>query len=123
MIIYRVEDNYGQGPYGDNDIPLRTLDKVRCTSRCPGASREGEPFWLLEKCAMAGTKVEHSSAYRFGFSSISQLSTWFTPEVLEEIFELGFRISRYNVDPDKVYQSKTQLCFYSSTAVWLGYVL
>ena len=122
MIIYRVENNAAHGPYGD-DVPLTTIDKFASTVRCPGANQKGEPFWLLEHCQLMGLKAGKRYEYKFGFSSIAQLSTWFTPEVLEELFELGFRISRYNVDPDKVYQSKTQLCFYSSTAVWLGYVL
>lgn len=102
-VVFRVEDAEGYGPYrgasmelldahnGDpKNHPTRWNDK--------GLKHRSDTFWP-------------DGAVRFGFQSMRRMCEWFTPEELNALFEMGFRIAIYKMPQDAAAHGDKQTIF------------
>jgi hypothetical protein len=97
MIVYRVENKNGVGPYdGTSDGSLwQTRDHVEPSH--PGPKDDGIDF-------------ERGEDY-CGFASFEQLRDWFESEELVMLRKLGFRVRRISVPRSRVKFGKKQVVF------------
>lgn len=115
MMIYRVEDHEGYGPYctpNYNDDDYRNIVAVSMTS----ASFERHPVPTEDGIDKEAFTDEHY----FGFESIESLSSWF-PGLVQNVGKLtSWRISTYEVDPAYVLVGYSQVVFKRSMATKRG---
>jgi len=97
MIVYRIENKKGRGPYdGARDWSLwQTRDHVEPTH--PGPKDDGIDF--------------ESGVDYCGFSSFKKLRDWFESEELVRLRRLGFRVRRISVPRSKIKVGKKQVVF------------
>lgn len=102
MIIYRVENKDGDGPY----IKGFTLmwDNSR-QSRETNPSPQEDPT-LANAIASQGINV---SQFRFGFKTLEQLEQWFSAEELARLKALGFEVKQ--VQAQLVIEGDSQILF------------
>jgi hypothetical protein len=110
MIIYRVEDCEGGGPYNGKrkDAVRDALPHLFCGfDECP--DRHPMPHADIPNW-------DRYSGYHFGFASFDQLAAWFTPGERDTLRGLGFGIAVYAVPADYVMQGGRQAAFWRSKA-------
>jgi hypothetical protein len=97
MIVYRVENKNGVGPYDGTGIwsLWQTRDHVEPSH--PGPKDDGIDF--------------KSGEYICGFASYRKLRDWFEAEELVALRKLGFRVRRIRVPRSKVKFGKKQVVF------------
>ena len=101
MIVYRVENERGCGPYGYGgwqDEPHNHMNGRPAPQNCEVMSSE----W-----------AKHSNGqYYFGFESLVHLYAWFTPTEIRALSSLGFAIVTIEVDRADVVFGSNQVAFY-----------
>lgn len=98
MIVYRVQDRHGRGPYNAPDAPKWVL-------RHNGDPRRPGP-WSDKKLARYGNIKDDDF---FGFASVNQLLKWFTKTELKLLHHAGFNVVR--IDGEIVARSSHQVLF------------
>ena len=93
MIVYRVEDSKGLGPYrhrtlGDDIDDI--LDGHSCCDKHPHPTRDAG----LEHFDMWSLTGRH----RFGFKSLRDLRNWFDDGCLDLLRNYGYRVVAYDVN-------------------------
>lgn len=103
MLIFRVEDKCGNGPYrrGDNLASL-LANKHNGDSSHPTPILDG---------------IENRQNYFCGFKDLDQLFNWFNPYT-EILKKAGFAVSVYEIDKEYVLEGNYQVCFRRS----FGYI-
>lgn len=114
MMIYRVEDHEGYGPYctpNPNDEYWSVIN----------VSMNSAPFTKHPVPTEDGISEDaFTSEYFFGFDSIESLSDWF-PGLVQNIGNLSlWRISTYEIDPAYVLVGYSQVVFKRSVATKKG---
>lgn len=112
MIILRVEDVHGQGPY--HDIELDSCHA--CTMRAYGLFEKTTPDndpKLKEALLEKNVWPQHGSPFLFGFDCQNQLHAWFSPLVLQKLSVLGFYLVEIEVPRIDVFFGTTQ-CVYDA---------
>ncbi len=102
MIIYRVEDEKGGGPYNGERGSMDLLWSIR-------SSRTYQPGPLDDI-----PDFKHNRNYRFGFSSMKQLEGWFDPRFFGALAGHGFYIALYDV-PESGAKCGGHQCAFNST--------
>lgn len=101
MIVYRVENENGRGPYStSHDFRHDLIDAHNYSRRHPTPnfpSLDAETIWLC------------------GFASQESLNEWFNGW-LEKLTSVGFRVVRYDVPDEFVKNSDIQLIFQKDKA-------
>jgi len=125
MIVKRVENKSGEGPYqgiemdewvlsnhGDNNHPNRFEDRFST--------------YLLEKRCKVNLLLKDNYSniddYYFGFELKRNLNNWFSKKELKNLKGLGFHVVKYEISTKYVLQgkSKKQIMFLKSKAIKLG---
>ena len=117
MRIYRVEDLEGEGPYGDDDSWCSTpkmFERHHRSSRTPSPDRDGMYLPLSMEVRLEGGIPRWTVTSHFGFRTLKQLRSWFTPAARRSLSECGYVISVYEAPDEYVYLGNRQLVF------WLG---
>ena len=106
-MIYRIENNTGIGPYSVLGDGWTEEPHFVETGRPHPILDDGplKTFWCTQEFSM---KLDYLF-FKFGFSTISQLTRWFTTNELFKLNELGFSVAVYN--SDTVYESSKQCAF------------
>ena len=92
MIIYRIEDKNGEGPYhGDIDSSLWRKEKHCYETGRPIPSKDGVNGFDFYK-------TFNADKHLFGFSSMKQLKEWFCDEEIEKLYEFGYNIYEFEID-------------------------
>jgi hypothetical protein len=100
MLVYRIQDSCGAGPY----TSTRMIDHIHIhhneiahdpDSRVPAPEREGLGYVR--------------SYHRFGFTSLEQLDRWFTPEEQAALYREGFELVVFNL-PDHTVELGQHQC-------------
>jgi hypothetical protein len=124
MIVYRVENRMGTGPYS-RCINLPSYLTV--PERHPTPSQDGLSSWYN------GTDYAKMNEYYFGFESLEQLKSWFTGAFEEEFSEHNYNmgegesskyaygISCYDVPDEDVEIGDSQLVFLRDNAQLLRF--
>ena len=99
MIVYRVENADGRGPYVGNPVP--EMDDA-ANDRQPMAWQDGLSEWWNDGKA---------NAYRYGFRTLEQIKSWFLPDQLTILARHGFRVTEYEVPQSHVLSGKKQVVF------------
>jgi hypothetical protein len=114
MIVYRVEDVHGKGPYCN-------------TWKC---CYEGKDIFKKDLCR-DHDDIEHPSPvedniilhnkYIFAFASIKSLKNWFDEKWRNILNEAGFFIRVYDVPSDFVKNGSTkkQICFLKEESIFI----
>lgn len=104
MVIYRIENAAGKGPYFGE--PTDWCETFHCEMNGqPGPNDDQgiKGFW--------NSSPAHKQ-YRFGFESMAQLNTWFTPKELKALKRLGYKIVKIKeTDCAKVVRGDKQVIF------------
>lgn len=106
MLVYRVENIVGCGPYTSISIKkTKDLTKKLCEKH------NGSPQHPCSWSDIPGffEKVE-SKDYRHGFLSIGQLKTWFRG-FEQDLKDNGFFISTYEVPSESVFIGSRQVVY------------
>ena len=109
MLIYRIENAEGKGPY------MSVGQSAFATEYHNEGSGRPEPEYDF-----APTKWEKAHKYKwvFGFSTLDQLSKWFNLKERKKLNELGFKVALYEAP---VYEaSRYQAMFDPQCAVKTG---
>ena len=105
MIVYRIENQHGVGPYrgfdGVQDREWQTEQVV--DDRCPSPWTDFGDLWQ-------NTPATTRHTHFFGFLKLSQLKMWFQDAERERLRALGYRIVRLDV-PRVVFYSLKQCAF------------
>ena len=101
MLIYRIENKRGQGPYcskhKDQYLRCWLCDRHSDIEKHPSPDEDGIYEWKrVHKC---------------GFSSLRKLKAWFNKEELKALYEAKFDIVRYEVDKKDVLVGQKQVMF------------
>jgi len=113
MLVYRVEDEWGNGPYTrpDSNLILVFGAGTHCDERHPTNTSEG---------------ILHCFSWRCGFDSLSKVYDWFGDVYRDWLEDNGFMISVYYIEEEyfengeikpNVSRGKIQLCFNRDKAV------
>lgn len=125
MLVYRVEDPKGMGPYSQEDADERsTITAVRF--RVMHNNSENHPALMDDEILIKKVinskerfgKVAYpyvTSTALFGFISLSSFNAWFG-EHRDMLREGGFKISVFEVPADDVIYSEKQAMFISERA-------
>lgn len=112
MIVYRVENASGVGPYhGSMWHPSRHQNKLT----------HPNPMWDEGMCEEWARRVGgmYGSQYVFGFKSMEQLHEWFNAEELEHVREYKYDIVAFEVAETDVIMGERQLAFVRASAQML----
>lgn len=115
MIVYRIEDSKGRGPYRRNDVKhvLPGWDACDFNYRhpCPMDDHGLREWWLD-----LGHGMQRES-YVCGFRDIKQLVDWFhKQEWMDRLQEAGYSLTTYEVDAQTVQFGDSQLMFVQGDA-------
>lgn len=92
MLMYRIEDEYGNGAYSASvDVVYGALDGENCINRHPNPYNDDglSPYW---------SSLESSYEWLFGFSSLAQYARWFYLEHGRQwMAEHGLKLKVYSV--------------------------
>jgi hypothetical protein len=109
MIVYRIEDNYDNGPFHSGFSSTLSPEKQRAwyehTSKLPTLRGEVPEF-----------RYSDYPGYISGVPSLDLLDKWFKP-FYNVLGRRGHVISKYDVDECFVISSKLQLVFQRDSAV------
>ena len=101
MLIYRIENKRGQGPYCSKhkDQALRNwlCSRHFDAEKHPAPDDDGIDDW--------------TRSHKCGFSSLKKLKAWFNTEELNVLYEAKFDIVKYEVDKKDVLVGKKQVMF------------
>jgi hypothetical protein len=98
MIVYRVENKRGEGPYTRRrKVSDWLCDRHVDIEKHPSLVEDGIYEW--------------KRAHKCGFSSLKKLKAWFDKEELKALYEAKFDIVRYEVDKKDVLVGKKQVMF------------
>ncbi|WP_429498810.1 hypothetical protein ACQUFY_05790 [Robbsia andropogonis] len=98
MLVFRVEDEHGHGPY-------HSKYKGKLGDIGTSVRNQPTPFYdaaLWPKWAKANND-DVNEMYAFAFDTVSSLLIWFSAEWRERAAEQGFRIAAYRIERDAVY--------------------
>ena len=115
MKVYRVEDSEGEGPYGDDDSWCPTpkmLERHHRSPKTPSPERDGGylPFWLG---VPPGMYIPYKTVNsHFGFRTLKQLRSWFTPTARRNLSKCGYVLSVYEAPDEYVHLGNHQLVFW-----------
>lgn len=102
MIVFRVENHIGEGPYA-----CSYMDRSWCTKRHdnnPKTPRPDESFTYTDWLSVTSKHV-------YGFISLKDLYNWFSKRELRNLRAHGFRIKCFHVNREDVIIGKKQLAF------------
>lgn len=106
MLIYRIENSKGIGPYSSGIIGIACSIDMFSGIHCPGPFTDGIDF---------SDNNYPSQDYYYGFQSMWHLRRWFNKQSREEIVEESltedYYCSTYRIDPSLVKQGKKQVAF------------
>lgn len=100
MLVYRIEDKNGDGPYHTPD----TLPEEACRNSINHPTPTSDGIWLYE----AKTWCPHD--YHFGFQNKTLLREWFG-RYSDHLKKGGFKCSVYKIHGRRVMQGRTQCAF------------
>ncbi len=103
MLIYRVENSFGTGPYRDPHY----------ANWDPECSHDGDPNRPTPKTEGIAYDYDMLCA----FNSKTQLKRWFTPKERKALSELGFNVYVYDVNKKYCIKGKKQLVFHKKYAI------
>ena len=107
MLVYRVEDSNGVGPYR-NWMSIGVFLKykhAKLTERTPTPTEDGMSVFDDAYCSGS------TNDYRFGFDSIEALKNWFDDEDRVKLSDDCFMCSVFEIDDDRVIMGAKQLAF------------
>ena len=107
MLVYRVEDSNGTGPYR-NWMSIGVYLKykhAKLTERTPTPPEDGMSVFDDAYCSGS------TNDYRFGFDSIEALKNWFDEEDRVKLSDDCFVCSVFEIDDDQVMMGGKQLAF------------
>lgn len=108
MLVYRVENRYGEGPYvNDNSYNCRCYDNVDH----PEPYNDGIPIHN----GISSKRKYNSNDYKFAFEDTDQLIKWFNDEI-NKLIEYGFSCTVYKVHGKRVIKGMKQLAFVYGSA-------
>lgn len=117
--VFRVEDVFGHGPYRDQDgeryeLACRMVSRHMLTDAHPTIFEDDK----LRRARINATNKGKFSldGYVCGFSSLSQLSSWFAG-FGEDLSEHEYVIAEYVTPADSVLDGDKQIMFDKSRAV------
>lgn len=106
MLVYRVENILGRGPYSTPDKAKKS-ELTKMLALAHNNSPEHPVSWW--DIPQFFEKID-GREYRHGFSSIEQLEVWFKG-FEKELKENGFFVSTYEVPSTDVYFGNRQIVF------------
>lgn len=111
MIVYRIENKEGKGPYQDQSYgPLSKLCWSHNNSNYPDLCQD---FYGL-------VSFDYNFDFVFGFQSRQLYKSWFGG-FITLMRSHGFKLSKYEIDPEKIIVGKSgkQIIFRKSDAMKL----
>ena len=107
--VWRVEDEYGAGPYSQKDDI-----RVKWMRGEPHSSNNGHPSPFCDFGAHEYNRVKlntgcRNSSCRFGFISLKQYYKWFSKAERKRLAQIGFKLRRRRASV--VYRSDYQCMF------------
>jgi hypothetical protein len=115
MIVYRIENHVGQGPYRGNWCRTYQTDHDLYNPLYRPAPCDFEDDWQK-------TRNEILGKFWFGFKDIHQLHDWFPHDVLLDMEKDLYVIHRYKVPKKYVEFIPRQIAFRRNKAVHLDKV-
>ena len=115
MRIYRVEDLEGDGPYGDDGSWCTTpkmFERHHRSSRTPSPDRDGTRLPLSMEVRLEGDILRRTVTSHFGFRTLKQLRSWFTPAARRNLSKCGYVLSVYEAPDEYVHLGNHQLVFW-----------
>jgi hypothetical protein len=103
MIIYRVENDAGQGPYRLGHGVM--WNKLFNPEQRPFPSMDPGLEHIL------ASKKDLIKDFFFGFNSLEQLRDWFEDEELISLDNIGFKIKTFDVPDALIIEGSAQLLF------------
>lgn len=113
MIIYRLQDKYGDGIYTSNLPHDFTRDIQECNGRHP-TPYEDDLFYR------GWSNCENRESYLFGFTSIEQLRNWFYRDDWLILASRNFKLCEFAADPEFTIIGYTQAAFDGRKGVCVG---
>lgn len=103
MTVYRIENEFGDGPYNAN-YPMRLIFHE---DRHPFVEDEGGHF---------------EETHIFGFESMEKLESWFTPDLIAQLIEeeSDWGVSVYEVEIEETMIVPSQMTFDPQAALFIG---
>lgn len=100
MVIYRVQDVYGYGPYNSGNLDWQTRNH----------DSKQTPHLELDILLKYKARYNHY-AYLYGFKSMDQLNSWFTKKELINLKLSGYKIVKLDIPDNKVIVGYKQVMF------------
>lgn len=117
MIVYRVENNAGTGPYRDGAISLELEDAIDDMMGNRGFSI---PFFRINYPLPRedGIMISNGREWECGFSTLEQFHHWFyDAEVIERLNDEGFYLYEFEVPEEFIKRGRHQCEFVRAHAI------
>lgn len=115
MIVYRVEDGEGRGPYR---CYCSNADLAQMWER-----HRGEQWPIPYRDRLLYDRMPHHTIedqYRFCFASMTSFHAWFSDDDRDILHRADFRLSVYEVPAEQVVEGDKQALFKASEALRLS---
>lgn len=114
MIVYRVEDEHGGGPYNGTRAPEPftagwvTIINGATGERGNDPVNQPSPYIDIPEWK---TPFEGHKRFRFGFKTVEQMHNWFHDEARAELDRRGLKWAQYEVPDEWVDMGGHQVAF------------
>lgn len=115
MRVYRIEDEYGYGPFA-TDAVRTVAEKNEYLFRLGLQAASMPPAFIDRSHVDFFEKHRSEGKLGFAFSTLPQLLHYFKPEFLAELGKLGFMVNVYEVPRNSVHETEFQASFIKSDA-------
>lgn len=119
MIVYRIENEIGNGPYVN--CPFSWIVTNHSDKNHPPLTKDNFHLYFHDYKEEYWTNMESSPLknYIFGFDSLEKLNQWFCEKEIENLKKLNYNIQKYEIDYEFVLEgeSKKQVMFLKEKAI------
>lgn len=109
MIVFRVEDSEGGGPYNGAKAPY-WADRERAGINI-SSTTSNHPLPGDDISGWSDLSIDTRSKYLFGFASLAELESWFNEKARAYYRDLGFKVAKYEVGPRSLKRGGHQVAF------------
>ena len=116
MRLYRVEDLEGGGPYGEDFgswcSTSKLFERHQWSPKTPSPGDDGGHLPLFMHVRHGHGAPDRTVETRFGFHTLKQLRSWFTPTARCNLSKCGYFLSVYEAPDEYVHLGNHQLVFW-----------
>jgi len=111
MMVWRVQNRRGQGPYRDNNKDIEVYDWAKRVSRHNNYKHPNPRQDSLLVPIVGDFNEKKWGNYRCGFLNNTQARKWFTTGEFKSMAKFGFHLVQVEAEDDSILLGTSQIIF------------